>query len=233
MSSQVATVTNTFFTKTGSISLQLWDTNYSDILTFLNTPLHFSNYLVDSGAANAYVVTYPVGMTVALASGLSFQVKAGATNTGASTLNGTGITRVNGTALQAGDIISGGIFVVMYEAVAAKWLLISPASGLSWTSVAFNGAWTNQGAPYNNCEYSIDDGGIVRLRGAATNTGAGTTLIATLPSGYRPPSTCLFITYNDMDTPKIGNVAVAANGQVISDTTTTNSIFLDCVSFHV
>src|ERR1700724_45415 len=69
----------------------------------------------DTGAANAYVITFGAGQAVpaAYVTGMEVAFKALVTNTGASTINVNGlgiiaIKRGNGVALAAGDITSGG-----------------------------------------------------------------------------------------------------------------------------
>lgn len=80
--------------------------------------LHY--FWADSGAANAYVIT-PVPAITALVAGQSFQVKISADNTGASTLNVSGlgvksIKKTHGTAdPAAGDLKAGGIYTLTYD----------------------------------------------------------------------------------------------------------------------
>jgi hypothetical protein len=78
-----------------------------------------TSYGIDSGAANAYVVTMPFTQT-AYTDGLEVSFKASATNTGASTVNVDGlgakaIVRRDGTALSASDILVGKIIAVRYN----------------------------------------------------------------------------------------------------------------------
>lgn len=76
-------------------------------------------YAVDNGAANAYVAAYSPAIT-AHVNGLPLQFKASNVNTGASTLvvnslAAVAIKRLDGTALQAGDIPAGAIVTVTYD----------------------------------------------------------------------------------------------------------------------
>ena len=79
-----------------------------------------SDYVVDTGAADAYVIT-PVPAISAYATGQIFTFKAAHTNTTASTLNvnGKGVTAIKkrdgATALIAGDITAGQIIQVEYD----------------------------------------------------------------------------------------------------------------------
>jgi hypothetical protein len=78
----------------------------------------------DTGAANAYVITFAPGQPIpaAYVAGMGVKFKALVTNTGASTVNVQGlgviaIKRANGSALAAADITSGGIVELTYDGV--------------------------------------------------------------------------------------------------------------------
>jgi hypothetical protein len=76
----------------------------------------------DTGAANAYVITFAAGQAVptAYVAGMGVKFKALVTNTGASTINVNGlgvvaIRRATGVALSANDINSGGVVELTYD----------------------------------------------------------------------------------------------------------------------
>lgn len=101
-------------------SLASLDANIAAIDSAISTPNNYANYLVDTGVANAYVVTFPNTMTVTLTAGLQIQFKASATNTGASTINpnslgATAIKKNGSVSLAAMDIVSGTIYTVEYD----------------------------------------------------------------------------------------------------------------------
>lgn len=84
------------------------------------------------GTADAITLTSAQG---ALANGKLVAFKAGGTNTGATTINvnslgAKAIRRQGDTALSAGDILSGGIYVLRYDtaynAAAGAWVLLNP-----------------------------------------------------------------------------------------------------------
>lgn len=85
-----------------------------------NDPSIFPNaYAVDTGAANAYVITLATAPS-ALVAGQMYAFLAGTANTTSSTLNINGlgakaILRSAGTALQAGDIGTSQTIVVIYD----------------------------------------------------------------------------------------------------------------------
>lgn len=76
-------------------------------------------YYVTTGSSNAYVVT-PTPAITAYVAGLSFYINPNFSNTGAATLNVSGlgtkaITKLGTTALASGDIVSGQIYEVIYD----------------------------------------------------------------------------------------------------------------------
>lgn len=82
----------------------------------------FGAYLADTGAANAYVVSFSGLIGVALPAhvvGMPIRVKWANGNTGASTFNpGPGavtLARNDGTAVQGGDVVAGAIDTVIYD----------------------------------------------------------------------------------------------------------------------
>lgn len=83
-----------------------------------------STYSVDTGVANAYIATPPTAIT-AYNAGLRVRLKAANANTGASTVNVSGlgvkqIVRSDGSALQAGDIVAGQILDLTYDGTAFR-----------------------------------------------------------------------------------------------------------------
>ena len=108
-------------TATGSTGAKLVPTPDITASTLL------SDYVVDTGAANAYVIT-PSPAVTAYTTGQIFSFKATHINTTASTLNVNGlgtkaITKIDGaTALGAGDIANGQIIMVEYNGTAFQML---------------------------------------------------------------------------------------------------------------
>jgi hypothetical protein len=84
------------------------------------------------GTANA--ITLTTNMTVtAYAAPLVLAFKASATNTGATTvtvdaLASVDLKRTDASALRAGDIVSGGIYLIAYEASAGDFWLLNPST---------------------------------------------------------------------------------------------------------
>lgn len=127
-------LSNTFGTQPGpTIPLSYLDTNFSQLSGAINDTLSYSNYLVDSGAANAYVVTFSGTLSVAYTAGLMIQFKVGNNNTGSSTLNVNSlgaktIKNTDGTNLVSGQLPAGSIALVQYDGVNFQ-LLNDPSSG--------------------------------------------------------------------------------------------------------
>lgn len=80
----------------------------------------YSNYAADTGGADAYVISLP-GTIPAHITGLPIAFKAKTSNTGASTIAVNGLAAVairkdtGTTALEAGDIVAGQIYEVVYD----------------------------------------------------------------------------------------------------------------------
>lgn len=112
------------------------DDNFSNINTIISRANTYSNYLVDAGAANTYVVTLPAGITGTLSAGLLLQFKASNANTGASSLdfNGNGaksIVNMNGTPLVIGQIPAGAVISVIYDGTNFQMMGMLGASGIN------------------------------------------------------------------------------------------------------
>lgn len=80
-------------------------------------------YCQDVGSANSYVV----GLVGSVPTGSPVRVKIANTNTGASTLNGTGIVNPDGSALVAGQLRAGGIYAFVPDGT--HYQLVSPSLG--------------------------------------------------------------------------------------------------------
>ena len=87
------------------------------------------HYAIDTGAANAYVVAQSPARS-ANTKGNLVTFKAAHTNTGASTINTGGgvvdLRRNDGTALQAADIVAGGVYVAVYDSATGHYYIASP-----------------------------------------------------------------------------------------------------------
>src|SRR6476661_8517994 len=102
--------------------------------------------LADTGAANAYVVTYTDSTPIAYTNGLRLSFKATYANTGASTLNVNGlgtraIVTITGATLNAGDIPAGGIVEVVYNGTNFQIMGTLPGT-IYFDNTYFGGAGT-------------------------------------------------------------------------------------------
>ena len=146
------TIPNTFATATTAIPLSNLDADFSTVATALNDANTYSNYAADSGTANAYVVTL-TGVSTTYSAGLRIQFKAGAANTGASTLNVNGggtknITFQDASALSAGTIAANAIVDVMYDGT--QFLLMNDPAGAIGDVVGPAGATANAAAIFDS-----------------------------------------------------------------------------------
>jgi hypothetical protein len=100
-----------------------------------------------TGSANAYVFT-PSPAIAAYAAGMTFRLKANFTNSGAATVNVSGLGAIaikkrDGTvALASGDIVSGQEFEVIYDG--ANFQMVSPVAVAPLTTVTFNRGTTTR-----------------------------------------------------------------------------------------
>jgi len=106
-------------------------TNYASAADVMDQDLI---YYVDSGAADAYVIT-PSPAYTSYEEGMRVVFRATNANTGASTMNvnslgAIAIQNADATALSAGEIVSGGIYELTYDANTTpdRWVLTSPSS---------------------------------------------------------------------------------------------------------
>ena len=139
-------VPNSFTSVTSASGAQL-DADFTALANAINDPNTYTNYLVDTGAANAYVVTFPAGsVPAAYAAGLQVEFKVTNTNTGSSTINVNGLGVVNilnsdGTAVGAGQI--SGVVCIVHNGSVFQLLGVN-GGGQSWT--------TNQRPNYKNTD---------------------------------------------------------------------------------
>lgn len=99
-------------------------------------------YVVDTGTVNNIVVT-PTPPILAYRPGQAFEIKCAVTNTGATTINASGLgtrnaVRENGTAMLAGDIVGGGIALFVFDGTNFQ-LLTSAGSLVSEQSLLHYG----------------------------------------------------------------------------------------------
>jgi hypothetical protein len=138
MTKPVSSVPNTFATATNAIPLSQLDSDFSTVIGYLNDLNNYSNYIADSGLANAYVLNYPTGITTtSIATGTQLQFKALNANTGASTLTvqvnsstiltATTIYNEDGSALTGNEILANGIYTVVYNGT--NWILAGGGAG--------------------------------------------------------------------------------------------------------
>lgn len=120
---------------TGPEALSLLDTNYTALTSALNALINFSNSYIDSGAANALIVTVAAPQAFSYSDGMTLQVKVAATNTStAPTINVNGLgakTIVNpdGSTVNIGALVAGGWATLTYEAGIGKFQLVDPGAG--------------------------------------------------------------------------------------------------------
>lgn len=117
--SGTASVTNTFAAQTGNIPLAQLDTNYSDLVTYLNDPTNRTNYAGDTGTTNTIALAYTPAVA-GYTTGLTITWKQLITNSGAvkincNTVGAKDLVNPDGSAIQAGQLAAGGIYDGAYD----------------------------------------------------------------------------------------------------------------------
>lgn len=158
MATTPITPTYTFASASGSLPLSQLDTNFTQLTTFLNNPNNFANYLVDSGAANAYVVAFAAGdAPTSYIAGLTLVIKITNANSSASTLNVNSlgvknITKNGATALAGGELQASSVVVLVYDGTQFQLITSVASPGGSTTQVQYN----NAGAFAGNSGFTFD-----------------------------------------------------------------------------
>ena len=138
MTKPVSSVPNSFATATSTIPLSQLDTDFNTITQYLNDLNNYSNYVADTGTANAILLNYASGITTTtIATGTQLQFKAANANTSSTTLQvqvnsstiltATTVLNEDGSTLSGNTILSGGIYTVIYNGT--NWILSGGGAG--------------------------------------------------------------------------------------------------------
>lgn len=105
---------------------------------------------------------------------------------------------------------------VLDQAYGSGWMFAIPINytggDQTFTAPTLGTGWSNAGSPYLSVGYIMDSEGWVTLRGRL-KAGTGVDQVAfTLPEGYRPGGTSVFLV--PVGTGTAGTVTVEANGDV-------------------
>ena len=192
MTKPVSSVPNSFATATSTIPLSQLDTDFNTITQYLNDLNNYSNYVADTGTANAIILNFPSGITTTtIATGTQLQFKAANANTSSTTiqvqvnsstiLTATTVLNEDGSTLSGNTILSGGIYTVIYNGT--NWILSGGGAGGGYASSPFGtggaGGGGNGGptaSPFVGVAGTANTGG--GGGGAGTNTSPGTTGVA-------------------------------------------------------
>lgn len=187
-------ITNTFNSESGFVPASQLDTNFAQCVTALNTLQTFGNFFVDSGSANAMAITVPSPLIAAYTAGLPLQVKVAAANTGATTINVSGlgtrnVTYPNASALLSGQLVTGGIISLMYDGTQFQYLGSIAGTGGSGT---FTGTLTGFTGTVQSasCSYKIYNSVCTLALPSMLGTSNATTMTMTgLPGPATPTNT--------------------------------------------
>jgi hypothetical protein len=154
------------------------------------------SYAIDTGSANAYAAVYAPAVA-ARVDGLTLAFRATTSNTGAATFapNGLGAKPVLGGAhavLQGGEIVAGGLVVVIWSALHDAWVLLGCTGGAQQVGLATNSKHAVQrsqlgAAGFLGIGHGLEDdgAGAIRLKlldDSLRRTAAG--VRASQPVGY-------------------------------------------------
>lgn len=138
MSKPISSVPNVFQNATTTIPLSQLDTNFTTVTNALNDLNNYSNFVQDTGTANAVVCNYPAGITTTVIdTGCEITFEANTANTGATTLlvqvnsvtilAATAVKNEDGSALSGAEFRAGGIYSVIYDGT--YWVLAGGGGG--------------------------------------------------------------------------------------------------------
>lgn len=142
----------------------------------------YANYSADTGAANAFVVT--IGAAVAAyVDGLTILFKAANANTGAATVNVNAlgvktITRSDGSALQANDILAGQIMTASYSTTSGQFQLNATGSAASALAAANSASAASTSASGAATSATNAAGSATNAATSATNAATSATAAA-------------------------------------------------------
>lgn len=138
-------------------------------------------YVVDAGSANSVAIN-PLKAPTSYTAGLAYEVKVIAANTGATTVNVSGLgaralIRMNGQPLVAGDLATNGIALIVYDGVSFQ-LLTSASQFIAEASLVHYGVDTGATnalvAAVTPGISSYSNGLLCEIAVSHTNTGAAT-----------------------------------------------------------
>lgn len=160
------------------------------------------NFGTESGSGNAYVVALTPPIT-AYKNGLLVRFKATHSNTASATLDAGGgavaLVRLDGSALNGGDVLSGSVYSAIYDSAASRFVLLSPAvtqyAGRASSEFTTLGGFntTSTTAVYSGYSGTITPSSsgtvLVNVSGSAqTQSGSSTSFITIIYGTGTPPT---------------------------------------------
>lgn len=119
--SKPVTIPNTFATQSGNVPASQLDADYSVLAAAINDTGTYGNYLADTGAVNALVVTTPANITFSYATGVWLEVLVANTNTLSTVnlnVNGLGnqlVRSPSGGTLPIGALVAGTVYRMVFD----------------------------------------------------------------------------------------------------------------------
>jgi hypothetical protein len=216
-------IPNLFGSVTTASTVNL-DADFTAVAAAINDPLTYAVYAVDSGAANAYVITLaPAPATQAALLGVPVTFKAANANTTASTLNPNALGAQNivnrdGSALVAGQIPVSGIATVVWDGTNYQLQSASPPAGNAVVPVrqtALMGALTSAG--YANF---LSAGAALNFNISAT----ATPLVLTFAGGFGSTGNVDYLTRITADASNQGSLAARQTNFITATYVSSSSV---------
>jgi hypothetical protein len=113
------------------------------------------------------------------------------------------------------------VAVTNHEQAADPHTQYAKKASEAWIAPALQNGWVNHSAEWADAGYYKDDFGLVHIKGLIKNgTTTATTLLFTLPAGYRPVEHEMFAQMSSDGTNKTAtSIKVASTGEVVLDST--------------
>jgi hypothetical protein len=125
------TIPNTFATQSGNVPASQLDADYNVLSAAINDVPTYGNYLSDTGAVNALVVTTPANITFSYTTGVWLDVLVANTNTSLTVnlnVNGLGnksVLTAGGATIPIGNLVAGTMYRAVYDGASFRVSLTS------------------------------------------------------------------------------------------------------------
>lgn len=146
-----------------------------------------------------------------------------------------GMTQLNGNTYSVEPIDANNVYILSAGAYVNSTAFGTYTSGGTATWLAFQNSWANFGSTFEGASFSKSADGYVTLSGVIANGAGNTSVVFTLPVGFRPAKDRSFVVSNSNAGEASANIYVDSTGRVYfmfgSATTPLAFVSLDNVRF--